>query len=52
MRSTGVTDFDKYAVVPGTSPRRIMPAVLPSLIVAEQDDEGNRMDSSKRKEKL
>lgn len=49
----GMTDFSKYAVVPGTSPRRIMPAILPDLTVAEQDDEGNRMDSTAlRKAKL
>lgn len=43
----GVTDFSKYACVPGTSPRRIMPVTLPDLRVAEQDDEGKRMDSAK-----
>ncbi|KAI0841537.1 short chain dehydrogenase family protein [Hypoxylon sp. FL0890] len=43
----GVTDFSRYAVVPGSNPRRIMPAVLPDLTVAEQDDEGKRMDSAK-----
>lgn len=43
----GVTDFDKYALVPGSSPRRIMPAKLPDLSVAEQDDEGRRVDSTK-----
>ena len=43
----GVTDFSKYAVIPGTSPRRIMPAELPDLTVKEQDDEGMRADSSK-----
>lgn len=42
----GVTDFSKYSLVPGSSPRRIMPAELPSLRVAEQDDEGKRMDSA------
>ncbi|PNY26931.1 hypothetical protein TCAP_03120 [Tolypocladium capitatum] len=41
-----VTDFSKYNVVPGSSPRRIMPAKLPDLTVAEQDDEGKRIDSS------
>lgn len=41
-----VTDFSGYAVVPGTSPRRIMPATLPDLTVAEQDDEGKRMNSA------
>ncbi|CEJ89504.1 Putative Short chain dehydrogenase [[Torrubiella] hemipterigena] len=43
----GVTDFSKYNVVEGSNPRRIMPAKLPSLRVAEQDDEGKRMDSTK-----
>lgn len=41
-----VTDFAKYSCVPGTSPRRIMPMELPDLRVAEQDDEGVRMDST------
>lgn len=49
----GVTDFSRYSVVPGSHPRRIMPQELPSLEVAEQDDEGNRMDSVEmRKAKL
>jgi hypothetical protein len=43
----GVADFGKYSVVPGTSPRRIMPAKFPDLTVAEQDDEGKRTDSTK-----
>lgn len=43
----GVTDFSAYAVVPGTSPRRIMPAMLPDLTVEEQDDEGKRVNSVK-----
>ncbi|KAF5004260.1 hypothetical protein FDECE_9237 [Fusarium decemcellulare] len=47
-----VTDFSKYNVVPGTSPRRIMPQQLPDLTVAEQADEGKRYDSSKDKAKL
>ncbi|KAI1376658.1 short chain dehydrogenase family protein [Hypoxylon crocopeplum] len=46
-----VTDFAPYAVVPGSTPRRIMPAVLPDLTVAEQDDEGKRMDSAKGRDK-
>lgn len=45
LRSKGVTDFSKYSVVPGTTPRRIMPAEFPVLEVAEQDDEGTRMRS-------
>ena len=49
-RQEGVTDFDKYSVVPGARPRRIMPEVLPDLSVKEQDDEGNRFDSSKDRE--
>jgi NAD(P)-dependent dehydrogenase (short-subunit alcohol dehydrogenase family) len=48
----GVTDFTKYSVVPGSTPRRIMPRQLPDLTVAEQDDEGRRYDSSKAKTKL
>ena len=47
LRKKGITDFSKYNLVPGSSPRRIMPAVLPDLTVAEQDDEGRRMDSTK-----
>ncbi|KAF2095516.1 short chain dehydrogenase [Rhizodiscina lignyota] len=46
LRKTGATDFSKYSVVPGSNPRRIMPAKMPDLIVAEQDDEGRRMDSN------
>ncbi|KAF3770164.1 hypothetical protein M406DRAFT_59249 [Cryphonectria parasitica EP155] len=42
----GVTDFSRYSVVPGASPRRIMPAELPDLSVREQDDEGRRYDSA------
>ncbi|CAM1505400.1 Fc.00g110370.m01.CDS01 [Cosmosporella sp. VM-42] len=45
---SGVTDFSKYSVVPGSSPRRIMPEKLPDLTVAEQDDEGKRYDSTKK----
>ncbi|KAL2009959.1 hypothetical protein VTN00DRAFT_5766 [Thermoascus crustaceus] len=43
----GVTDFSKYSVVPGSMPRRIMPTQFPVLEVAEQDDEGQKMDSTK-----
>ncbi|KAM3543675.1 hypothetical protein ARSEF1564_003435 [Beauveria bassiana] len=43
----GVGDFRKYNVVPDSEPRRIMPARLPDLRVAEQDDEGKRVDSTK-----
>jgi hypothetical protein len=50
LRTKGVTDFSKYALIPGTSPRRIMPAKLPDLTVAEQDDEGRRIDSTKLKD--
>ncbi|KAK5113648.1 hypothetical protein LTR62_003275 [Meristemomyces frigidus] len=46
LRETGVMDFDQYTLVPGSKPRRIMPAELPSLRVREQDDEGRRMDST------
>jgi hypothetical protein len=50
LRKTGVTDFSKYSVVPGSQPRRIMPTSFPDLRVAEQDDEGRRMDSNKIRE--
>ncbi|KAB5570668.1 putative Hydroxysteroid dehydrogenase-like protein 2 [Coniochaeta sp. 2T2.1] len=46
-RHAGVTDFSKYSLVPGSSPRRIMPAELPDLTVKEQADEGRRYDSAK-----
>ncbi|KAK2038437.1 short chain dehydrogenase [Colletotrichum somersetense] len=45
----GLADFSKYALVPGSRPRRIMPAELPDLTVREQDDEGRRYDSAKAK---
>ncbi|KAJ5097633.1 hypothetical protein N7456_008354 [Penicillium angulare] len=48
----GVTDFSKYSVIPGSTPRRIMPAEFPVLEVAEQDDEGQRMDSTKIRAKI
>jgi len=47
LRKTGVTDFSHYSVVPGATPRRIMPAEFPDLTVVEQNDEGRRMDSTK-----
>ncbi|KAF2202903.1 NAD(P)-binding protein [Delitschia confertaspora ATCC 74209] len=47
LRKTGVRDFDKYSVVPGAKPRRIMPAEFPDLSVKEQADEGRRVDSTK-----
>ncbi|KAF2000291.1 NAD(P)-binding protein [Amniculicola lignicola CBS 123094] len=49
LRKTGVTDFEKYNIVPGSNPRRIMPADFPDLSVKEQDDEGKRVDSTKFK---
>jgi NAD(P)-dependent dehydrogenase (short-subunit alcohol dehydrogenase family) len=52
LRKKGVTDFAKYSVVEGTSPRRIMPAEFPDLSVAEQDDEGKRVDSTALRAKL
>ncbi|KAJ5232642.1 hypothetical protein N7468_005598 [Penicillium chermesinum] len=48
----GVTDFSQYSVIPGSTPRRIMPAAFPTLEVAEQDDEGQRMDSTKLRAKI
>lgn len=50
LRKKGVTDFSKYSLIPGATPRRIMPAEFPDLTVAEQDDEGRRMDSTKLRE--
>jgi hypothetical protein len=47
LRKKGVTDFSKYDLVPGSTPRRIMPAEFPDLRVKEQDDEGKRVDSTK-----
>ena len=47
LRRHGVSDFSKYSVVRNSSPRRIMPAQFPVLEVAEQDDEGRRVDSTK-----
>lgn len=47
LRKKGVQDFSKYNVVPGSSPRRIMPAEFPDLTVEEQHDEGKRVDSTK-----
>ncbi|KAJ5371979.1 Short-chain dehydrogenase/reductase SDR [Penicillium concentricum] len=48
----GVSDFSKYSVIPGSTPRRIMPAKFPVLEVAEQDDEGQRMDSTQVRAKI
>lgn len=39
-------DFEKYNLISGAKPRRIMPKELPDLRVAEQDDEGKRVDST------
>ncbi|KAJ5936171.1 hypothetical protein N7454_005469 [Penicillium verhagenii] len=52
LRKCGVTDFSKYSIVPGSTPRRIMPAEFPVLEVAEQDDEGQRMDSTVLRAKI
>ncbi|MCJ1443589.1 MAG: hypothetical protein MMC23_004088 [Stictis urceolatum] len=46
-REEGISDFGKYAIVPGATPRRIMPNVFPTLEVEEQADEGRRVDSAK-----
>ncbi|CAG8122302.1 unnamed protein product [Penicillium nalgiovense] len=48
----GVSDFSKYSVIPESIPRRIMPAKFPVLEVAEQDDEGQRMDSANVRAKI
>jgi len=50
LRKKRVTDFSRYNVVPGSAPRRIMPADFPVLEVSEQDDEGRRVDSVKLRE--
>ncbi|KAF2691987.1 short chain dehydrogenase [Lentithecium fluviatile CBS 122367] len=47
LRKKGIVDFEKYNIVPGAIPRRIMPAEFPDLTVKEQADEGRRMDSAK-----
>lgn len=46
----GISDFSTYSIIKGSHPRRIMPAKLPTLEVAEQYDEGDRMDGVKRRE--
>jgi NAD(P)-dependent dehydrogenase (short-subunit alcohol dehydrogenase family) len=52
LRKKGVSDFSKYSVVQGATPRRIMPAEFPDLTVKEQDDEGRRADSTKMRAKM
>lgn len=52
LREKGHTDFSKYSVVPGANPRRMMPATLPVLTVAEQDEEVFRSDSTAPKPNL
>jgi hypothetical protein len=52
LRKRGVTDFSKYSVVPGANPRRMLPAVLPTLTVPEEDEEVFRVDSTKLKSNL
>lgn len=47
LRKTGLTDFEQYNIIPGSKPRRIMPAEFPDLGVKEQADEGRRVDSTK-----
>ncbi|CBX94757.1 similar to short chain dehydrogenase [Plenodomus lingam JN3] len=47
LREKGVCDFEKYSLVPGSRPRRIMPVEFPDLRVREQEEEGRRMDSVK-----
>jgi hypothetical protein len=49
LRERGFNDFSKYSVVPGSTPIRIMPAKLPDLTVAEQDDEGRRVESTEKR---
>ncbi|KAL1612039.1 hypothetical protein SLS60_000262 [Paraconiothyrium brasiliense] len=52
LRKKGVTDFEEFNVVIGSKPRRIMPKLLPDLMVDEQNDEGKRMDSTKLRAKM
>ncbi|KAF2270926.1 putative Hydroxysteroid dehydrogenase-like protein 2 [Lojkania enalia] len=52
LRKSGVTDFGKYSLIPGSMPRRIMPAKFPDLTVEEQMDEGRRMDSTKLRSRM
>ncbi|KAH7121667.1 short chain dehydrogenase [Dactylonectria macrodidyma] len=52
LRKRGVTDFSKYNVVPGASPQRMLPAVLPVLTVPEEDEEVFRVDSTKMRSNL
>jgi hypothetical protein len=42
----GVSDVEKYSLVEGSRPRRIMPREFPDLKINEQDDEGRRVDST------
>ncbi|KAF2157420.1 short chain dehydrogenase family protein [Myriangium duriaei CBS 260.36] len=51
-REMGITDFSRYSLVPGSSPRRIMPSSFPDLTVPEQDDEGQRRDSNNLRAKM
>ncbi|RMZ17538.1 hypothetical protein D0860_00391 [Hortaea werneckii] len=48
----GIQDLSKYSLVPGATPRRMMPARFPDLRVEEEDDEGNRMDSTAIRAKI
>jgi NAD(P)-dependent dehydrogenase (short-subunit alcohol dehydrogenase family) len=43
FRKIGMTDFSKYNVVPGSTPRRIMPAEFPDLTVSEQHMRANEL---------
>ena len=42
-------DMNRFSLIPGSRPRRMLPAKLPELSVAEQDDEGVRMKSVERR---
>lgn len=48
----GIQDLSQYSLVPGATPRRMMPAKFPDLRVQEEDDEGNRMDSTAIRAKI
>lgn len=44
-------DIDKYSLIPGSRPRRIMPKEFPNLRVTEHDDEAVRRNSTELRQK-
>ncbi|KAI8898265.1 CG5590-like protein [Globomyces pollinis-pini] len=47
LKSTGVTNFEKYRCNPLVEPPRMLPKKFPSLLVEEQDDRGISITRSK-----